>query len=412
MIINKRKVELLKRFIEYVSEHCNSEQEEYDTFRNIIGLSESEMQDLGISFDSISYKKDRTDKDERLLDEIEMSDMTNLEKGIAGEVFYRYEMLRADKKVNFEINFENLKNLATQFMESELIWDKFNDYIDDSIIDLEKESYNEYKKYCMEEYMEIFDKAEYEILYDIKEVKKFQNWYINKIFDVFKNILFNNEFELKKNSDNTYSLVDTVVKSDIENERFTNLVDVIKRLDSGSYIYSSIIKYVQEEFNYIHIENKETKKMVKELKKNIKEKDYNKIANGILDFIKREPEYDYLKSTADQIKLVYYGAEIPEFVDNKIIIKNIFCRDIHIVNGPVDVDSLINDALKDTSNGNFCFYFSDNISDNEFNFIVESLKNSNMIANMEVDEENKEIDIVFYLENCPNVEEDEEEETI
>lgn len=48
MIDSNRKNEIIDKLLEYVSEHCISEEDEYNTFINIIGLSKKEMKILGI----------------------------------------------------------------------------------------------------------------------------------------------------------------------------------------------------------------------------------------------------------------------------------------------------------------------------------------------------------------------------
>lgn len=45
-----RKLELFNTLIDYISEHSPSELEEYHTYRKIIGLSEEEIEDLGLTF--------------------------------------------------------------------------------------------------------------------------------------------------------------------------------------------------------------------------------------------------------------------------------------------------------------------------------------------------------------------------
>lgn len=45
-----RKLEVFDSLIDYVCEHCNSELEEYHTYREIIGLSKEEIEDLGFAF--------------------------------------------------------------------------------------------------------------------------------------------------------------------------------------------------------------------------------------------------------------------------------------------------------------------------------------------------------------------------
>lgn len=51
IIDEKRKKEIFYQLIDYVSEHCPTEEDKYIAFRNIIGLSKEEMKDLGITFE-------------------------------------------------------------------------------------------------------------------------------------------------------------------------------------------------------------------------------------------------------------------------------------------------------------------------------------------------------------------------
>lgn len=46
----ERKNEIFNELLNYVSEHCRSEVDEYHAFRSIIGLSNEEIEELGISF--------------------------------------------------------------------------------------------------------------------------------------------------------------------------------------------------------------------------------------------------------------------------------------------------------------------------------------------------------------------------
>ena len=47
----KRKEEIFDKLIGYVSEHCSTEEDEYIAFTQIIGLSNEEMNELGIEFE-------------------------------------------------------------------------------------------------------------------------------------------------------------------------------------------------------------------------------------------------------------------------------------------------------------------------------------------------------------------------
>lgn len=51
VIDKKRRNEIFCKLIDYVSEHCPTEEDEYIAFRDIIGLSKEEMKDLGITFE-------------------------------------------------------------------------------------------------------------------------------------------------------------------------------------------------------------------------------------------------------------------------------------------------------------------------------------------------------------------------
>lgn len=51
-----RKLEILDKALGYISEHSTTEEEEYSAFKNIIGLSNDEMEELGFWFEK-SYKE-------------------------------------------------------------------------------------------------------------------------------------------------------------------------------------------------------------------------------------------------------------------------------------------------------------------------------------------------------------------
>lgn len=45
---NERKNEIIFNLLEYVSEHCSTEEEEKHAFKNIIGLNNEELKEFGI----------------------------------------------------------------------------------------------------------------------------------------------------------------------------------------------------------------------------------------------------------------------------------------------------------------------------------------------------------------------------
>lgn len=47
----KRKEEIFNKLIDYVSEHCSTEEDEYIAFTKIIGLTKEEINELGIEFE-------------------------------------------------------------------------------------------------------------------------------------------------------------------------------------------------------------------------------------------------------------------------------------------------------------------------------------------------------------------------
>ena len=49
MMTKERKKEIFQNLIDYVFEHCSTEEEEKIAFKNIIGLSDAEMKELGIN---------------------------------------------------------------------------------------------------------------------------------------------------------------------------------------------------------------------------------------------------------------------------------------------------------------------------------------------------------------------------
>lgn len=414
MIGNSRKLEIIDKLMEYVSEHCFSENEEYHTFKDIIGLSEYEMQELGIVFESKKYTDILNQNSEDIMfNNIERTRLSNLGQGIAEEIVYRYDRLKDDGIVNYDISMKQLESIVDKFMDNDGVWEEINVFIDDHLIDLEKESYKEYRNYCMEEYMLKFDKAEYEILYNKDELQKFQSWYEEKVFYSFKLLLEDCGFEIKQNDDKSYSLVDIMVESNIEKEKFYNLVDIISRLDDGaSYIEDNVIHDISSELSDFITNNEKIKILVSNLEKNINDWNYNQIADELLNLIDIEPKLKYLKNDAEVLKFAYYGDKIAELKDSKLINKYLFQENESITNN-IKYENIIQEAMKDTNNGNFCFSFQNIMSQDELKLFVQLLQQDNRVADVEYNEKKKEIDVVFYLENCHNLdiekcEEDEE----
>lgn len=65
IIDEQRKKEIFNELIDYVSEHCPTEEDEYYAFRHIIGLSKDEIRELGIYFEK-SYEELEEQESEEL----------------------------------------------------------------------------------------------------------------------------------------------------------------------------------------------------------------------------------------------------------------------------------------------------------------------------------------------------------
>ena len=63
VIDEKRKNEIFNELIDYVSAHCATEEDEYYTFRHIIGLSKEEMNALNLWFEK-DYEKEEEECEE------------------------------------------------------------------------------------------------------------------------------------------------------------------------------------------------------------------------------------------------------------------------------------------------------------------------------------------------------------
>lgn len=63
VIDEKRKNEIFNELIDYVSVHCATEEDEYYAFRNIIGLSKEEMNELNLWFEK-NYEEEEEESEE------------------------------------------------------------------------------------------------------------------------------------------------------------------------------------------------------------------------------------------------------------------------------------------------------------------------------------------------------------
>lgn len=72
-------------------------------------------------------------------------------------------------------------------------------------------------------------------------------------------------------------------------------------------------------------------------------------------------------------------------------------------------EKVITDGLKDTLSGNYVIDLNKlKLNSKEENLFINMLNSDNRINDLEINPKTKEIDIIFYLDYCPNVEDEEE----
>ncbi len=72
-------------------------------------------------------------------------------------------------------------------------------------------------------------------------------------------------------------------------------------------------------------------------------------------------------------------------------------------------ENIINTALDNTVSGNWCIDLKNEygLENTEIQYFRALLNQDTRVADTEWSEDGTEVDIIFYLENCPNAEDDE-----
>jgi len=233
-------------------------------------------------------------------------------------------------------------------------------------------------------------REEYDYLKLHKEIN-FLDWYEELLFDYYLGFLSFCNFELVINNDNTFSIKDTITKSQIEKEKFSDLKNIVKKIKENN-ISKEVIQNIKSELSLYTLRDIESKKLQEKILSELNNATYGVVINDLYELIEKNPYFIYFGRNCDSLKLAYYIDELDEFDNADLIKKYIYDNERVKVNDLKYIQGRINELSLELNEG-----LEEYLDDVETTFgnrseVIQKLEQNRdeALDNPDIDSESKE----------------------